>query len=326
MTRAPIPASIRAHGFGPRAAAFVAYATGSCRLSKRQVRELCRDVFGLPVSLGSVCGLERTVSASLSAPVLAAAAAMQQQSVVHMDETSWRMSSKRAWLWMATSRLATVFRVAASRGAVVAKEMLGVGFRGHLVTDRWGAYNWVDLARRQLCWSHLIRDLLGMVERRGVGRTCARVILALMKSAFKAWHRLRNSEISRAAFQELVAPLRAKVEAQLALIADSEKSRSSGMAKRLLKQKAALWTFVDKEGIEPTNNIAERRIRPAVIWRKNCFGNDSEEGAQYTERILTTVATTRQHGKSAFDYLSDACTAFRQGIDVPSLLTLAPAG
>ena len=164
----------------------------------------------------------------------------------------------------------TVFRVAASRGAEIAQEILGRDFAGVLVSDRWSGYRWVDAQRRQLCWAHLIRDLLGMIERGGAGAALATKMLAEVRSTFKWWHRIRDGTLARAQFQRRMKPVRARFEALLAEAHGSAEKKTAGMCGQILKLAPALWTFVDIKGVEPTNNVAERAGRHAFFFRK-CF-------------------------------------------------------
>ena len=115
-------------------------------------------------------------------------------------------------------------------------------------------------------------------------------------------------------------PVRATIERLLLAGSTTAEKKTAGMCAEILKLKVALWTFVDHEGVEPTNNVGERAIRPAVMWRKGCFGTDSERGSRFVERILTTVATVRLRGGNVLGYLTAACEAHRRGAVVPSLL------
>jgi transposase len=325
-TGAVLPANVLLHGFGPRLTAFAAYLTGRCRLSKRQVVELFEEALSTPISVGGVCALEQDVSAALAVPVKEVAALVRRQPVVNVDETGWREDKKLAWLWVAVSGVAIIFRVARSRGATVVREILGDDFAGRLVTDRWKAYNWVASARRQLCWSHLLRDFQGMLDRGGVGGLLATQLLAETHQMMDWWHRVCDGDLERAAFQQRMNPVRAAVARLLREAAARAEQKTAGMCREILKSEPALWTFVDIEGIEPTNNVAERAIRPAVLWRKGSFGNDSAAGSRFTERILTAVATVRLRRGSVLGYLEEACASYRATRTSPSLLTLAPAG
>jgi transposase len=325
VTEESLPGDVLQHGFGARLSAFVAYLTGRCRLSKRQVVELCEDALGTPISLGAVCAVEQDVSEALAAPVEEALAAVRQQPVVHLDETGWREDKMRAWLWVAVTSVAIVFQVARSRGASVAKKLLGEAFAGHAVSDRWCAYNWLGVTKRQLCWAHLRRDFTGMVERGGYGGALATGLLIQCEKIFEWWAEVRDGTMTRARFQRLMKPVRAEVGDLLRVAAACAEPRTAGMCEEILKLEPALWTFVDVEGIDPTNNAAERAIRPAVLWRKGSFGNDSPAGSRFTERILTAVATVRLRGGCVLDYLASACTEYRVSRTAPSLLAVMPA-
>lgn len=324
-TSAVIPPEILLHGFGPRLTAFAAYLTGRCRLSKRQVSEMFDEALGTPISLGGVCALEQDVSAAVAEPVEEARVAVRSQPVINMDESGWREDKKLAWLWVAVTDIAIVFRVARSRGAVVARELLGDEFAGRLVTDRWNAYNWVETTRRQLCWSHLLRDFQGMVNRGGAGGVIATKLLSDAGKMMDWWHRVCDGDLPRSVFQERMVRVRASVGRLLRKAVARAETKTAGMCKEMLKLEPALWTFVDVVGIEPTNNAAERAIRPAVLWRKGSFGNDSAAGSRFTERVLTVVATVRLRRGSILGYLADACASYRATRTAPSLLTVAQA-
>jgi transposase len=156
-TRAALPREVPAGAFGPRLQATVAVLTGAYHLSRRAVAALCADVLGAPLSVGSVDGLCQATASALAEPVAQMLAAVRQASAAHADETSWREAGQRRWLWAVVAPLLTVFVVARSRGSQVIKGVLGASFAGYLISDRWSAYSWVPLERRQVCWAHTIR-------------------------------------------------------------------------------------------------------------------------------------------------------------------------
>lgn len=319
-TRARIPDGVPDGGFGPGVTAAVGLLTGRGHLSKRTAAEVLDDLFAIQASPASICAMERTVSRAVAAPVEQAREAVRVQSVAHADETGWRESKKKAWLWVVVTAVATVFRIAPSRGAKVIQEMLGAHFAGRLVTDRWSAYNWVGVWMRQLCWAHLLRDFAGMVERGGVGGPIAEEILSHAERMFEWWPRVRDGTMARATFQQLMVPVREAVGGLLRKAQTCAEKKTAGMCREILKLEPALWTFIDVEGIEPTNNVAERSGRPAVLWRKGCFGTDSPDGSRYVERVLTVIATRRQHKLGVFDFLADACQRYFDHRPAPSLL------
>src|SRR5438874_938282 len=166
-TRAPWPAGVPSGTYGPRVQATVALYTGAYRLSKRTTQHVMDEVFGVPMSVGTIGPLEQATTAAVAAPVEEARTYVQAQEVAHLDETSWRQGDKRAWLWVAVTSLVTVFVVRLSRGGQVARELLGEGFAGILVTDRYSAYNWYPVRWSQLSWAHVLRDFEALRGRGG---------------------------------------------------------------------------------------------------------------------------------------------------------------
>jgi transposase len=323
VTEAVLPAVVPSGAFGHRLRSVVALCAGRYRLSKRVTQELLSDVLGVDLALGSVSNAERQVSAVLAAPVEEARGFVRQQQVVHADETGWREAKSRAWLWTATTALVTVFQIARSRGASVIREMLGDTFSGVLVVDRWAAYEWVEL--RQLCWAHLLRDFQGFVDRGGRGAVIGEKLLGQARCMFRLWHRVRDKTLSRRTFQRRMVPIE---RGFIRLLRDAQvraETKTAGMAREIIERSDYLFTFVDTEGVEPTNNAAERAIRPAVLWRKGSFGTDSSDGSRFVERILTTVTTLKQQGRNVLDYLTHASEAHAEGRAVDSLLPLLAA-
>lgn len=325
VTQASLPPGVASGSFGPGVGAIVALVTGKYRLSKRLVQQLLSDLLGIELSIGSIANREQQMSAVLAVPVEQAREHVRQQSMVNIDETGWYEGRKggragRAWLWGAVTSLVTVFRISLSRGAQVAKEILGADFAGRLGSDRWSAYNWVSTSRRQLCWSHLSRDFQGFVDRGGLGGEIGQELLVLRDRMFEWWHRVRDGTLSRASFQRHMRPVERDVVAHLELAALCAEPKTAGMAKEILKLKDALFTFVDVEGVEPTNNTAERQVRPGVMWRKLSFGTQAADGSRYVERILTAVATLKQQKRHILDYLLTAYRAWLLNEAPPSLL------
>ena len=319
-TRGTLPSGVPAGNFGPRLQAIVSVCSGAYRMSKRGIEELVEDFFSVPISLGSIANLEQATSKAIEAPVDEVAHAIREQPVVHADETGWYERSKRAWLWVAVSAHLALFLVRARRSATAAKDLLGAAFAGILVSDRWTAYAWVDVARRQLCWAHLLRQFRGFQDHGSEASRVGRALELLTETMFHAWHRVRDGTMTRAAFQKLIAPLRVHVMARLQEGAACPVRAVAGRCREILELSPALWTFADVEGVEPTNNAGELRIRHGVMWRKTSFGTDSPQGSRFVERILTVVTTLRMQKRNVLDYVANACEAALQGRAAPSLL------
>jgi len=320
VTRAPWPAGVPSGTYGPRVQATAALYTGPYRLSKRATQQMMDEVFGVPLSVGTVSQLEQATTAAVAMPVEEARTYVHEQAVAHLDETSWRQGDKRAWLWVAVTSWVTVFVVRLSRGAQVARELLGETFSGILVTDRYSAYNWYPVRWRQLCWAHILRDFEAMRGRGGASEEIGDALLAQTHQMFTWWHRVRDGTLQRASFRSYMSPLRREVESLLEAGSRCGVPPTEGTCRDILKRREALWTFVQVEGVEPTNNAAERSIRPGVLWRKGSFGTQSEEGSRFVESMMTMVTTLKQQQRNVLEYLTAACEAALRGEEAPSLL------
>jgi len=324
-TAAELPPGVPSRGEGPRLTALVALLCGKYRLAKRPVREVLRDVLGIELSLGTVCNLCEEMSEALADPVAEARESVRRAWLAFLDETGWKQGQAdgrklRAWLWVAATTTVAVFRIATSRGAQVAQEILGEHFAGTIVTDRWSAYSWIDANRRQLCWSHLLRDFQGFVDRGGRGGEIGAALLQQADLMFQWWHRVRDGTLDRVLFQLWMAPVETEILRLLRLAAALDRSKTAGMAHQILKLEPALFTFVRVEGVEPTNNHGERTIRPGAMWRRTSFGTQSEAGSRFVERILTAVTTLRLQKRDVLEFLTAAHAARLEGKPAPSLL------
>jgi transposase len=320
-TRADLPAGVSRRPFGARLTAVIALLSGRYRLSRREVRQLLQDLWQVRVSLGAVVRQEQAQSAALAPVVAEAQAAVQQAAVVNMDETGWRQAQERAWLWTAVTAGLTVFRIDRSRGGAVVEQLLGSQFAGVIGSDRWSAYSRFPAERRALCHAHLKRAFQGLVDRGGAAEPLGRWGLAEIKRLFALWRWFRAGEFDRQELRRRLIPLQARLGRLLRRGQHNSDGKAVGLCRELTKWWAALWTFARVEGVEPTNNGAERALRPAVLWRKGSFGSDSEGGSRFAERLLTVVASCRQQGRSLLDFLVAATKATLSGSHPPSLLS-----
>ena len=320
VTQAELPRGVPTGGFGPRVQAITALCTGAYHLSKRTTQDLLEDLFGVSMGLGTVVNLEHATVQAVAEPVAAARADVQAQPAAHLDETGWCEGQQRAWLWTMVTTWVTVFVVRRSRSSKVAQELVGERFWGWLVTDRWSAYSWYPTWRRQLCWAHLLRDIEAMIERGGRSQEIGEALRAQARQMFHWWHRVRDGTLAHATFARYMWPVRREVERLLEAGQTCGGPKTEGTCRAILKLRQALWTFVRHEGVEPTNNTAERAIRPGVLWRKGSFGTQSPEGSRFVEAMMTVVATLKQQHRNVLDYVTAACEAARCGEPAPSLL------
>jgi len=324
QTRAELPPEVSEGTFGPRLQTSVALLSGGYRLSKRKIQALFHDFFHIDLSVGVIPTLERRTSAALAAPVAEARVSVQQQLSANADETGWREENQKAWRWVLARSRVTVFLIRRSRAGEVARELLGAHFQGIFGSARWRGYNLFPLKHRQLCWAHLLRDFQAFVERGNESKRIGQALLDEAERMFAWWHRVRDGTLSRSTFAAQMQAVQQRVSALLHEGTECQHKKTAGTCRDILKLEPALWTFVHVEGVEPTNHLAERQIRHAVLWRKSSFGTQSKTGSEFVERIMTTVATLRQQQRNVRDFLTEACDAANHGIPAPSLLPATP--
>lgn len=300
--------------------ASAALCTGAYPLSKRTTQRVLDDLFGVQLELGTIAHLEQATVQAVATPVAAAQEDVREQPVAYLDETGWCEGRARAWLWTAVTAWVTVLVVRRSRGAKVARELLGARFWGIRVTDRWSAYPWYPAGWRQVCWAHLLRDFAAMSERGGQSAELGEALRSQVRQMFHWWHRVRDGTLKLASFRRYRGPVRREVERLLAAGQTGGVPKTAGTCRQILTLREALWTFVRVEGVEPTNNAAERALRPGVLWRKGSFGTHSAEGSRFVEAMMTVVATLTQQHRPVLAYLTAACEAALCGEPAPSLL------
>lgn len=324
VTWARIPAEVLAHGFGPKLTAAIAFLSGRCHASKRTIEEIVRTLFGVPLSLGSVSNAEQEVAAALEQPYAQAQAAVEQAAVKNADETGWALVGKLCWLWMAVAAGVAFFKICMGRGRQALRDLLGSQVRGTVGSDRWTAYSIIDLFARQLCWAHLKRDFQKWVDFGGPAAQIGQAGLEAVRKVFAAWRDFREGVLDRPGLQATLEPVSQSLHAALEPGCSCANKKAGRFCGNVLAVYPALWTFARVEGVEPTNNRAERALRPAVIWRKISFGNHSQAGCRFVERILTTVHTLQMQNRQVLAYLRDAVAAHRAGQPAPSLVTTVP--
>jgi transposase len=320
-TRAGMPAGSPKGAFGPRLQARIALLSGRFRLTRRETRAVAKSMFGIKISLGSVQACCEAVSAVAAPTTEAIHEEVKHAPEVNADETGFgRCGKKRMWLWVAATKKAEAFRLLPGRGQAQALDLLGEGFAGFLSRDRWKPYEQFKKALHQLCHGHIRRDFQSMLESGGETGTQGAMLKLASDRAFHLWHQFERGEIDRATLIRLMKPIRVEFRQRLTLLRDGSTitKKARGTAKDLLRQWDSLWTYVDMEGPNPTNNAAESSIRKAVLWRKGSFGAQSESGCRFVERLLTLVGTARKRSIDLLDWLTRAIQADLEGKPAPS--------
>jgi len=277
-----------------------------------------RELFGVELATGSLDPIVQRVGEALAEPQARLAEQIRLAAVVNIDETGWRTAGERRTLWGALTRQAALFRIAAGRHQREAEALLGEDFAGIACSDRWRAYDYLDPEQRQLCWAHLVRDFTAHSEGLAAQQQFGEAGLALTARLFAAWDAYRDHG-DRALLLEQISPLQEELRALLERAGrKSAKTKYHRMfANNLLKRWPALWTFTLVDGVEPTNNQAERGLRGAVIYRKLSLGSQSDHGERTTERLLSASLTCRLQRRSLFAYLTNVLNANIRGDPIP---------
>ena len=313
-----------AREYGPALQASLSLLSVGYRLSKRSVQSLASDLLGLEISTGQICALERETAKTLE-PVVAEAHEYVKGQPANVDETGWKQGKAKAWLWVAVTKLVTVFAIALSRSRGAFEDLIGPSYRWVVTSDRYSAYGGRPLGQRQVCWAHLQRDFQAMIDRGGVAKGIGEDLQALGVGLLKQWKRVRDGTQTREAFQaDTLSWLKGEVAQALRSGFACDCAKTEGTCGELLKVEEALWTFARVVGVEPTNNAAERALRHAVCWRKTSHGTDSACGSRFVERMLTVVGSCRQQGRSVLAFLTECVRAERNGSARPSLLPVTP--
>lgn len=317
LTRAPLPVEVGGKHFGPRLTALAGLLAGHYRMSRRSVVDLLGRLLDVPApSLGSTEACTQETSAALESAYQEVQAEVRSSSWAGVDETPWKLCGKKMWLWVGVANRATMFHMGQSRGAQELRRFLGE-FGGIVSSDRWCAYQIYDW--RQLCWAHLIRNFRKLGLRGGKAAEFAAAGEKVCDQVFERWRRFREGSLERDALKRGMSSVQASFLRLVKRGAKSINKKVAGLCRNLLRLWPSLWTFLD-EPIELTNNAAERALRKAVLWRKGCFGNQSEAGLRYAERILSISATCQQQRTHPLDFVALSIAALRSGNPAPKLL------
>jgi len=318
-TCAELPPGVPTGQAGPHLIALVALLMGCFKQSKRRVALFLEQVLNQPCSAGWVVKLQNQATDALTPAYEELAAQLPSEPVLGVDESPTKEAGVKSWLWTFVAGSYTLFALRTTRAATVLDDLLTDAFHGVVNCDRAKMY-W-KVGRPQWCWAHLKRDFQALVEHpdhqvKRLGHDLMRPTVEL----FRHWARCRDGTITRTGMLRLMRPIRQEIDSLLLRGAFSSNPKLIGMCEPLYDHRNWLWTFLDVEGVEPTNNVSERALRPAVIWRKLSFGTQSAKGSRFVETILTVVETCHRQSRNSLEYLTAALQAHFAGQPAPSLL------
>ncbi len=326
-TQAPLPDDL-AGQCGPQLTALIAYLTVVCRLPRLVVQRLLEGVLQIPMSVGSTQKAWEEASAAVAPPYEELQQALAHQPVLNGDETGHRTNGAKRWLWTFVAPTFVFYTIATSRGSDVLRRLLGATFPGVLGSDRLATSLTYAASRRQCCWSHFTRNRLSaqdLATPPSATRVC-REALTLQRQLFRLWRRFRGdprargAPLTRAQLIAKVLPIEKPCFALAARHVNATDADVSNLARALFAHHPHFFTFVHEDGVDPTNNVAERALRTAVQWRTIMFGNRSTEGELAVARWLTVTRTCQLQQLHVLAYLTAAISCHRRRQAVASLL------
>jgi transposase len=313
-----VPKGVPSGQAGPQLIAFTALLMACFRQSKRRAAQFLSMILKQPASAGWMVLLQNRAAEAVEPAYNELAEQLPDQPVLNIDESPTKEGPAKAWVWTFVASTFTFFTCRTSRAAEVAKELLGEDFDGVIHCDRARMY-WA-FGRLQWCWAHLKRDFQALIDDPcGTKKRLGHDLMKPTNELFALWKKVRDGTLSRRSFCRQMQPIRQRVDNLLLRGYCNELTH--GFCKELVEHGEHLWTFIDIEGVEPTNNAAEQALRHAVIWRKLSFGTQSNSGSAFVERLLTVIETCRRQSRDVFAWLVATIQAHYNGHQAPSLLS-----
>jgi transposase len=312
-----LPEGIDRSIFGPNLIACITAFVVEYRLSKRLIVKILKDLFDFECCVGSISNIEHKVARALQATYDNCAKKIQLESAVHIDETRHLEKNHTNWAWIAASEDATVFLMHKSRGRKVARSLLGEDYSGTLISDRYAAYNYHPVHKRQICLAHLKRDFNKIAQRSGVAGQYGDIFLVLLERIFYFWRKFNNKDITREKFIKQANQIKECFYSKLQSAVNIPHQATVNTINNILNVFDGLWTFCTVDGVEPTNNHAEQQLRSYVIYRKLSFGTQSERGTLFLQRAFSILLTCKKQALKFRDYVAENIKAFTSNIPPP---------
>jgi transposase len=319
----PLPAEvIEGQLCGPRLQALLGYLKGNLGASYTELSQLCSDVFGTPLSRGMICRTIARVSEALAVPYKELEQSLPEEKALNIDESGWKDSGHRYWVWVFCTQMIAYFTINRSRGCKVLEEVLGKTFKGGIVSDFFSAYVSYATPLQQYCLAHLIRDIKFLTtlpdpEAKEFGER----LLEYFRRLFHYWH--ARDQMGPELFRKKMDRLKRRLFTFLCST-EVPKGASATMKKRLVKHWASLFRFIEHpELLQPTNNRSEQTLRHAIRVRRQTQGTRCEWGRQWSSRILTVIGTCRKQDRSAWQFIYQSVMAHNFGTKMPSLIPQA---
>ena len=307
VAKASLPSRFRT-GYGPRLSAFVAELSGVKAMSRQDVKQLCESVLGISIATGTIQKIIDRASEAIAPAYELIGQRARSSECNYVDETSWFKNNMLVWLWAMVNHSVTFYRIDAHRSKQAFFKLIE-DWAGILVSDSYGLYRkWVH--GRQVCIAHLIRKADALVERK---KPDMRRFGQIMGSHLRQLVQFSKDPPTSLQWKTFYSHLLFTLS-----LWESESNDAGRLARQIVRELESLWTFLDHEDVEPTNNRAERALRFGVLWRKRSLGTQSEKGNRWVERILSLKETCRLQSKSTFQVLGQCLESHFNGA-IPNL-------
>lgn len=316
---ADLPKGIPNSAFGPRLMALIATLTGVFHLAKREAIQLVQDLYGVKIAEGSIINIEERVAVALNDPYERIHRYVMTSILPkHFDETSWRNQGKNNWVWVASTSVATCFKIDANRSKEAFQRFAQLLGSAPIITDRYSAYAGLKQPH-QYCLAHLIRDFRKYAEREGPDKEIGSALEKELQQICKTQKKFREGEITKRSRDAKFRHQKRHLEEHLIDGLANGSDELSSLCDRLYDDMPKLWMFSEFTNVDPTNNLAERDLRKLVIWRKKSYGTRSDRGKFFVERISTVAETLRKANCNILSFITKAVSAFYSGEAAPLL-------
>lgn len=292
--KAVVPTPVRS-GYGPRFSAFIAELSGIKAMSRNDVKQLCESVLAIPIATGTIQKIVDRASKAILPAYETIGDIARSQPCNYIDETSWFHQNALQWLWAMVNERVAFYRIDAHRSKEAFNQLIQ-DWQGILVSDSYGLYRkWVH--GRQACIAHLIRKADALSERK---KPDLRRFGHIMASSLRQLIQFSKDPPTCQQWSQYYSLLLFTLS-----LWEPDKTDAGKLARQIVREIDSLWLFLEHEGVDPTNNRAERALRFGVLWRKRSLGTQSEKGNRWVERILSLKETCRLKAKSTFQTLAN---------------------
>lgn len=315
QSTASLPEGVPNTVFGPSVMALFSTLTGLFHLAKREAILLIKELYDVDISLGSSSNIEERVADALD-PVCVRIHRfiLTGPFCKHCDETGWRSNGKRRYVWVISCEKAAYYQVDPSRSREAFERVTGkpAAELEKVVSDRYGVYGVIHNLH-QHCLAHLIRDFKRYADRKSPDGPIGEALAKELAKACKNHGEYREGKITKRQRNLRLGHAQRRVECCLDDGFANGSDDLSSLCNNVLTTFDKLWTFTKVDGMEPTNNLAERDLRKLVIWRRKSYGTRSDRGEKFVARITTVAETLKRHGKSVLRYIEETLRCAYRG-------------